>query len=157
MTTRMISPTDDREEEQPPGQVWALASAPAPARRALVVGWECVVLVEESQNRPSGRLSSTQIMRPGTEGTLAGAVSAAGATAAAANGISEWMGELVMDRFRLLERIGSGGMGTVYRAFDERLQRDVAVKEVMVGDPDRVMREAQAAARLNHPGDRDPL
>ncbi|MEO8093016.1 MAG: serine/threonine-protein kinase [bacterium] len=61
-------------------------------------------------------------------------------------------GELVMDRFRLRERIGSGGMGTVYRAFDERLQRDVAVKEVMVGDPDRVMREAQAAARLNHPG-----
>jgi eukaryotic-like serine/threonine-protein kinase len=58
----------------------------------------------------------------------------------------------VMDRFRLLERIGSGGMGTVYRAFDERLQRHVAVKEVMVGDPDRVMREAQAAARLNHPG-----
>jgi len=60
--------------------------------------------------------------------------------------------ELVMDRFRLLERIGSGGMGTVYRAFDERLQRHVAVKEVMVGDPERVMREAQAAARLNHPG-----
>lgn len=57
-----------------------------------------------------------------------------------------------MDRFRLVERIGSGGMGTVYRAFDERLQRDVAVKEVMVGDPDRIMREAQAAARLNHPG-----
>jgi eukaryotic-like serine/threonine-protein kinase len=61
-------------------------------------------------------------------------------------------GELVMDRFRLLERIGSGGMGTVYRAFDERLQRHVAVKEVMVGAPERVIREAQAAARLNHPG-----
>ena len=61
-------------------------------------------------------------------------------------------GEVVMERFRLRERIGSGGMGTVYRAFDERLQRDVAVKEVMVGDPDRVVREAQAAARLNHPG-----
>jgi eukaryotic-like serine/threonine-protein kinase len=62
------------------------------------------------------------------------------------------VGELVMDRFRLVERIGSGGMGTVYRAFDERLQRHVAVKEVMVGDPDRITREAQAAARLNHPG-----
>lgn len=57
-----------------------------------------------------------------------------------------------MDRFRLLERIGSGGMGTVYRAFDERLQRDVAVKEVQAADPERVLREAQAAARLNHPG-----
>jgi len=55
-----------------------------------------------------------------------------------------------MGRFRLLERIGSGGMGTVYRAFDERLQRQVAVKEVDA-EPDRVIREAQAAARLNHP------
>jgi eukaryotic-like serine/threonine-protein kinase len=60
--------------------------------------------------------------------------------------------ELVMDRFRLLERIGSGGMGVVYRAFDERLQRSVAVKEVTAAEPDRVLREAQAAARLNHPG-----
>ncbi len=58
--------------------------------------------------------------------------------------------DLVMERFRLLERIGSGGMGTVYRAFDERLQRQVAVKEVEA-EPARVMREAQAAARLNHP------
>src|SRR3954465_2874238 len=62
------------------------------------------------------------------------------------------VGEMVMDRFRLLERIGSGGMGTVYRAFDERLQRQVAVKEIASSDPGRVAREAQAAARLNHPG-----
>ncbi len=60
--------------------------------------------------------------------------------------------ELLMDRFRVLERIGSGGMGTVYRAFDERLQRPVAVKEVESAEPARVLREAQAAARLNHPG-----
>ncbi|MFL5870252.1 MAG: protein kinase domain-containing protein [Solirubrobacterales bacterium] len=60
--------------------------------------------------------------------------------------------EVVMDRFRLLERIGSGGMGTVYRAFDERLQRHVAVKDVDAADAGRVLREAQAAARLNHPG-----
>jgi eukaryotic-like serine/threonine-protein kinase len=59
--------------------------------------------------------------------------------------------QLVMERFRLLERIGSGGMGTVYRAFDERLQRQVAVKQLSASDPDRVVREAQAAARLNHP------
>ena len=57
-----------------------------------------------------------------------------------------------MDRFRLLERVGSGGMGTVYRAFDERLQRQVAVKEIASSDAGRVAREAQAAARLNHPG-----
>jgi eukaryotic-like serine/threonine-protein kinase len=61
------------------------------------------------------------------------------------------VGEMVMGRFRMLERLGAGGMGTVYRAFDERLQRDVAVKEIAGNDP-RVMREAQAAARLSHPG-----
>jgi eukaryotic-like serine/threonine-protein kinase len=62
------------------------------------------------------------------------------------------VGEVVMGRFRLQERVGSGGMGTVYRAFDERLQRQVAVKEIASSDPARVAREAQAAARLNHPG-----
>jgi eukaryotic-like serine/threonine-protein kinase len=62
------------------------------------------------------------------------------------------VGELVIDRFRVLERIGSGGMGTVYRALDERLQRHVAVKEIPGAGADRVLREAHAAARLNHPG-----
>jgi hypothetical protein len=62
------------------------------------------------------------------------------------------VGDVVMNRFRLGERIGSGGMGTVYRAFDERLQREVAIKEVRISDDGaRVRREAQAAARLNHP------
>ena len=56
-----------------------------------------------------------------------------------------------MGRFRIEERIGSGGMGTVYRAFDERLQRFVAVKEIEHAGAERVLREAQAAARLNHP------
>ena len=56
-----------------------------------------------------------------------------------------------MERFRVEETIGSGGMGTVYRAFDERLQRAVAIKEIRTAGADRVLREAQAAARLNHP------
>jgi serine/threonine protein kinase len=52
-------------------------------------------------------------------------------------------------------RIGSGGFGTVYEAWDGRLERPVAVKAIDSGGPagcDRVLREAQAAARLNHPG-----
>jgi eukaryotic-like serine/threonine-protein kinase len=61
------------------------------------------------------------------------------------------VGELILGRFRIEDRIGSGGFGTVYRAWDERLQRPVAVK-VIDRDPGspRVMREAQAVARLAH-------
>ncbi|MCA9570657.1 MAG: serine/threonine protein kinase, partial [Myxococcales bacterium] len=57
-------------------------------------------------------------------------------------------------RFEVRERLGRGGMGTVYRAFDPVLQRDVALK-AMEGDlgdqADRVRDEARALARLTHP------
>jgi hypothetical protein len=65
-------------------------------------------------------------------------------------------GELVLDRYRLLRRLGSGGMGVVFLARDERLQRDVAVKRIALdgaeGLDQRAEREAIAAARLSHPG-----
>ncbi|QJT03572.1 serine/threonine protein kinase [Streptomyces asoensis] len=64
-------------------------------------------------------------------------------------------------RYRLLERIGSGGMGTVWRARDELMEREVAVKQPRLpGDPEddfhrraahRLHREARAAARVDHP------
>jgi tRNA A-37 threonylcarbamoyl transferase component Bud32 len=61
-------------------------------------------------------------------------------------------GRLVLDRFRIAEELGRGAFGTVYRARDERLHRDVAVKVLVRGPASRrVLREAQAAARLNHP------
>ena len=61
------------------------------------------------------------------------------------------VGEVVLGRFTIEERIGSGGFGTVYRAWDDRLQRPVAVKVIdrEHGAP-RVTREAQAVARLTH-------
>jgi eukaryotic-like serine/threonine-protein kinase len=65
------------------------------------------------------------------------------------------VGTLVLNRFLIERRIGSGGFGTVYEAWDGRLERSVAVKaieEVGARSSRRVLREAQAAARLNHPG-----
>ena len=64
------------------------------------------------------------------------------------------VGSLVLNRFLIERRIGSGGFGVVYEAWDGRLERPVAVKAIESrGDTRRrVLREAQAAARLNHPG-----
>jgi eukaryotic-like serine/threonine-protein kinase len=67
------------------------------------------------------------------------------------------IGTLLCNRFRLEERIGSGGMSTVYRAFDETLERWVAIKVLhadMSHDDaqlERFRREARSAARLANP------
>src|ERR1700760_2665893 len=59
--------------------------------------------------------------------------------------------------YQVLEKIGVGGMGEVFRALDERLGRDVALKFIRPAssdNPDHLRRfeqEARAAAALNHP------
>ncbi|MFF5229024.1 protein kinase [Dactylosporangium sp. NPDC000521] len=68
---------------------------------------------------------------------------------------------LVADRYRLFEPLGAGGMGRVWRARDETLGRDVAVKQIILPPElldnardvamERTLREARAAARLTHP------
>jgi eukaryotic-like serine/threonine-protein kinase len=67
------------------------------------------------------------------------------------------IGTLIGERFRLDEKVGAGGMSSVYRAFDPTLERWVAIKLMhrdISTDPDqleRFRREARAVASLNHP------
>jgi eukaryotic-like serine/threonine-protein kinase len=71
--------------------------------------------------------------------------------------MSAIVGEILSGRYRLEARIGAGGMSTVYRALDETLQRQVAIKLLnreVATDSDaleRFRREARAVAQLSHP------
>ncbi|QIJ64275.1 serine/threonine-protein kinase [Streptomyces sp. JB150] len=91
----------------------------------------------------------------------ASAAAPAGPPAAPAPRPDPGAGRLIAGRYRLLAKLGHGGMGTVWRAKDEIVDREVAVKEPRVPDHlpereranafERMRREARAAARLDHP------
>ena len=62
-----------------------------------------------------------------------------------------------LGNYVIVDKLGAGGMGEVYRAHDTKLDRDVALKVLPAGtfsDPAaraRLLQEARSAARLNHP------
>ena len=91
------------------------------------------VAAEEMQRRVSGRGESAA--------TTAGAPLVTGAQ---------------LDRYVIIDQVGEGGMGTVYRAYDPELDRRVAIKVVRADhhtpeSRQRILREAQSLARLSHP------
>jgi hypothetical protein len=70
--------------------------------------------------------------------------------------VGDWP-DLSGTRYEIVERLGQGGMGTVYRAHDRELGRDVALKVLNLADPAgwtvaRLRREARILASLEHPG-----
>ena len=99
-------------------------------------------------------------------GTLATACAVCGAAVTGGVAASTEQGERMMariqekigDRFRLIELLGRGGMGIVFRAIEIALDREVALKVLAIDplfDPEaytRFEREAKLAARLDHPG-----
>ena len=81
-----------------------------------------------------------------------------GSTGAASSPAPELERGATLGRYLVIERLGAGGMGVVYAAYDPELDRKVAVKLLRpesAGDPEvgraRLIREAQAMAKLSHP------
>ncbi|MEU1871884.1 serine/threonine-protein kinase [Streptomyces sp. NPDC019793] len=110
----------------------------------------------------------TQVVPPRTQSSSATPPAAAppppspaDSPAASAAAPDPGAGRLIAGRYRLIAKLGHGGMGTVWRAKDETVDREVAVKEPRVPDHlpereranafERMRREARAAARLDHP------
>jgi len=88
------------------------------------------------------------------EGDLAGTDTAALEDAAVP--VSSALDSLISrwDRYEVLDLLGKGGMGSVYRARDRRLDRTLAIKLLLGADPNltlRFLREARAQARIDHP------
>ncbi|MED7922878.1 protein kinase [Nonomuraea sp. LP-02] len=89
-------------------------------------------------------------------------LSGSGQEGDAVSGAAQGQGRLVGRRYRLMSPVGRGGMGMVWHAHDVLLDRDVAVKELMLPygldhagkqlAHRRMLREARSAARLQHPG-----
>ncbi|WP_432107840.1 serine/threonine-protein kinase [Streptomyces sp. AA1529] len=155
-TSYGLQPPEGAREGQRPGvppQSAPPASLPAPAS-------------PPAPGAPSGSSASASPSdgpRAGQQPPASGAYEPTEVAAApsAEHGAEPGTGRLIGGRYRLTARLGHGGMGTVWRAHDEVVDRDVAVKEPRLPDHlsareretmyARMRREARTAARIDHP------
>src|SRR5688572_1859738 len=101
--------------------------------------------LDEPSDRPHGEASTPTLLVPGSPSPVLVATGT------------------MVGRYRIVEKLATGGMGVVFRAYDPELSRHVALKLVQQGTVDleqlatveeyeqRLLREAQALARLSHP------
>ena len=126
-----------------------------PGRREVFLREACGG--DESIRREIERLLSRQAEAEGLLGAPALQVAARELAEEAARRPQETVVGRTLLHYSIVEKIGEGGMGVVYRAHDPRLGRDVAVKVLpaaFTADADRLRRfehEARASAALNHP------
>jgi serine/threonine protein kinase len=115
--------------------------------RALAAELSALLLASDGAGDYLGRLRE-ELLGSGMQGLLR--------EASAGEGPDPWIGRTV-SHYEILERIGGGGMGVIYRARDARLDRSVALKFIapeIRRDPraqQRFLQEARAASALDHP------
>ncbi|HRI53215.1 MAG TPA: serine/threonine-protein kinase [Pseudomonadota bacterium] len=130
-------------------------AASGPAGTALDAG--AVAAARESPEQAAG-LGVDKTMDGALAATVSGSAAAAGpAASGSVVSVGGLRAALRVGRYLILRQVGAGGMGVVFAAYDEELDRKVAVKLLrQAGDARsdlrvRIMREAQAMARLSHP------
>ena len=136
------------ERRQQIDRLYSLACDLGPGERAAFLEKEC-----SGNNGLREEVESLLARAPAAKGSAA-------ATAPAHHRTRENKQDLVgttLLHYRVIEKIGEGGMGIVYRAWDEHLRRDVAIKVLPAGTLSddtarkRFRNEAHALAKLNHP------